>query len=326
MRHLLGWFMTLAILAWTAGGAMAADKIVLKVGHDSPTSHPYQAAWVKFKEIVESETKGAVEVQIFPDAQIGDEPKLLEGIRLGTVDGAGISSLNLAQVVPELQLFSLPFLFRDVTHLYRVEDGPIGKQLSKAIEGKTGTMVLGWAHVGVRVIWNSKRPVLKPADLKGIKMRTMSNPIILDSFTAFGAQATTIPFAELYTALQQGVVDGADNDVVDILTSKFYEVTKHVSWTNHTILGTTFLFSKRRYDRLSPEVQKAVLKGGEQLGPTMRKGMDSLAEDATKQLKAKGLQFHEVDTKPFKELVTPVYKKYADRVGGMKMIEDVGRQ
>jgi tripartite ATP-independent transporter DctP family solute receptor len=304
----------------------AAEKIVLKVGHDSSTTHPYQTFWARFKEVLEAETRQAVEVQIFPDAQLGDEPRMLEGLRLGTLDGQTISSGSLAPFVPEIDLLHLPFLFRDVPHLLRVLDGPIGGRLTKTVEARTGAVVLGWISGAPRLMWNKKRPIHRPEDLKGLKLRVQTGPLFIDTFNALGAQATIVSFAELYTALQQGVVDGSDQDAVDILTLKFYEVTKYVAETNHGVGSRAFLFSKKRFDRLAPAVQNAVLKAGQDATAAGRKATEDLVQTATVQLKQKGLQFNTVDLKPFRDLVQPVYSKHAKRVGGIELIEEVAKQ
>jgi tripartite ATP-independent transporter DctP family solute receptor len=324
MKRIVLTAVVFTLLGGTSVGA--AEKILLKVGHDSPTTHPYQRLWEKFGQVLETEAPGAVQVQIFPDAQLGDEPKMLEALRLGALDAMTIASVNLAPSVPEVDLFSLPFLFRDLPHLYRVVDGPIGQRLATTIEAKSGALVLGWMAGGTRLVWNKKKPIYRPEDLRGVKLRVMGTPIMVDTFSTLGAQATTVAFTELYTALQQGVVDGADNDVVDILSFKFNEVTKYVSETNHVILAVAVIFSKNRYDRLSPEIQRAVVKAGKEATTLGRKTWDGAVESAIAELKQKGLQFNKVDLKPFKEAAQKIYPKYAEKVGGAKLIEEVEKQ
>ena len=327
MRHLLGSVAAAAMLVMgLATGAVSADKIVLKVGHDSGVTHPHQKGMEKFKEVLEAETKGAVEVQIFPNAQLGDETKLVEGIRLGSVDAANASMGNIAPFVSEVDLFNLPFIFRDAAHAYKVLDGPVGQRIAKAMEAKAGVVFLGWSSVDFRTMWNSKRPIRSPADLKGLKMRVQASPIMIDTFNALGAQATPLSFAELYNALQQKVVDGADNGVGDILEEKFYEVTKYVSLTNHFAAVVAGLFSKKRFDRLPPDVQQAVLKAGRAASAAQRAAMASLEAGALDEVKKKGLEVYTVDKKPFQEAVEKIYPKYADRVGGAKVIDEVRSQ
>jgi tripartite ATP-independent transporter DctP family solute receptor len=311
-------------ISFVAGSATAQTSI--KIGHDSATGHPYQVIFEEFKKVLEAETNGAVEVLIYPDAQLGNETQMLEGIRLGTLDGAMATGFNVSTFVPEMELFNLPFLFKDVQHVYRVADGPIGDGLEAAIETQLKARVLGWTTTGARVIWNNRKPIVEPEDLEGIKMRVPNTPIMVDTFNAFGAVATTIPFSELYTALQQGVVDGADNDVVDIVAMKFNEVTKYVSMSNHLIVATVFVFSKSRFDSFSPEIQSAVVKAAEAGISAGRVAQENLAASAVDELKAKGLVFNDVDLDAFVKLVDPIYAKYADSVGGMELIEKVKSQ
>ena len=317
---------TVVALAGLAPVPADAQRQVLKIGHDSHVTHPYQKAMEKFKEVLETETRNAVEVQIFPNAQLGDEAQMFEGIRLGTIDAAAASTANISGFVPEVDVFSLPFVFRDLSHMYRVADGPIGQRIAKSIEAKTSSIVLGWWTAGLRTTWNSKRPVHTPADLKGLKMRVMSSPIMLDTFNALGAQATPIPFSELYTSLRQGVVDGADNDVVDIMSEKFFEVTKYVSLTNHFVATVVFAFSKRRFERLSPDIQQAIIKAGQAALPVQRAAQEALADTSLAEIKQRGLQVITVEQKPFRDAVQRVYAKYADRIGGMQILEEIAKQ
>lgn len=149
---------------------------------------------------------------------------------------------------------------------------------------------------------------------------------MLDTFNALGAQATPIPFSELYTSLRQGVVDGADNDVVDIMSEKFFEVTKYVSLTNHFVATVVFAFSKRRFERLSPDIQQAIMKAGQAALPVQRAAQEALADTSLAQIKQRGLQVITVEQKPFRDTVQRVYVKYADRIGGMQVLEEIAKQ
>jgi TRAP-type C4-dicarboxylate transport system substrate-binding protein len=167
---------------------------------------------------------------------------------------------------------------------------------------------------------------MTPDDLKGLKIRVMGSPVLVDSFNALGAQATPMSFGEVYTALQQGVIDGAETDHIDLLVEKFYEVTKYVSLTGHMYLANLFIFSKKVYDKLPADVQTAVLKAGDAAIVAERKAMDVKTEMALAELKKKGLKFYEVDQKLFQSKVGVVYEKNAKKVGGMKAIEQVAQQ
>ena len=320
MKRFLSFLAVIGLLAWGATPADAAEKIVLKIAQDSSTEHPYQKGLEKFKEVLEAETGGAVEVQIFPNGQLGSEEQAIDGIKLNTLDATVVSAGNLAGFVPEVDLFNLPFIFEDQAGFFRVLDGPVGDMVGRVIEAKTNSVMLGYWTFGTRNAWNGKRPIRTPEDLKGLKIRVMGSPVLLDTFNAFGAQATNMSWGEIYTAVQQGVIDGAESDVVDLLVEKFYEVTKYYSLTEHLIGAAPFIFSKKRYDSLPAHIQVAVLNAGAAAEAAEREAQQSFVDDAIIQLKASGIEFITVDKDLFKAKVQPVYEKYADQVGGMDLI------
>lgn len=302
-------------------------KIVLKVAHNGTENHPFQAGFERFRDVLEAETNGAVELQIFPNEQLGSEEEASQMVKLGLIAASASSTAGgLSTSVPEAELFNLPFIFRDLEHCYQVLDGPVGQWLAGIIEDKLNCVVLGYWFSGIRNVWNSKRPIMTPDDLKGIKIRVMSSPILIESFNTLGAQATPLAFGELYSALQTGVVDGAETDHLDLLYEKFHEVTKYVSYTNHMFLVIALIFSKKIYDRLPPDIQDAVLKAGKASVITERAAMDTLTEAAFQELKEKGLKFYKVDKDIFREKVESVYKKNANKVGGMERIDQVIKQ
>jgi len=298
-------------------------SIVLKVAHNGSENHPFQTGFLKFKEVVESETGGIVEVQIFPASQLATEEEANQMIQLGTIAAAATSAGGLGPFVPEVDLFNLPFIFRDLDHFYSVLDGAIGRRVALRIEKNLDCVMLGYWFSGIRNAWNAKRPVRTPDDLHGLKIRVIGSPIVLDTFNAFGAQATNMSWGELYSALQQGVLDGAECDNADLLVEKFYEVTKYVSNTNHLFLAASLIFSRKQFDKLPPFVQTAVLKAGEASVAVQRKAMEEKLDSALGELKKKGLVFNEVDKKLFQDKVSIVYKNNAAKVGGMQVIEQV---
>jgi tripartite ATP-independent transporter DctP family solute receptor len=305
-------------------GGEKVKKIVLKVAHNGPEVHPFQKGYEKFKEVLEAATDGAVEVQIFPNSQLGSEEEATQMVKLGLIAANASSTAGgLSTTVSEAELFNLPFIFRDLDHCYSVIDGPIGQNLARTVEEKLNCLVLGYWFSGIRNVWNSKRPVLSPDDLRGIKLRVMSSPMLIESFNALGAQATPLAFGELYSALQTGVVDGGETDHLDLLYEKFHEVTKYVSYTNHMFLVIALIFSKKIYNKLPPDVQDAVLKAGKASVSAEREAMDALTESALAELKALGIEFYEVDKAPFREKLERVYRNNSEKVGGMALIEQI---
>jgi len=303
-----------------------AERIILKVAHNGSEQHPFQAGFEKFKEVMETETNGVVEVQIFPNAQLGSEEEANQMVMLGLVSASAAGSASLGTFVPEAELFNLPFIFRDLPHFYRVLDGEIGREVAAKIENKLNCIVLGYWFSGIRNVWNSRKPVLTPDDLKGMKIRVMASPILVETFNALGAQATPMSFGQLYSALQMGVVDGAETDHIDLLQERFFDVTKYVSYTNHMFLAIGLIFSKKQFDNLPSDIQETVLKAGRESVIAEREAMETVTNAALVELKEKGLEFYEVDKKPFQEKVTGVYEENAEKVGGMEVIEAVGRQ
>ena len=235
--------MALGVGAAASRAAWGAPKVTLKAGHDSPATHPYQTGLNRFAEVLQRQTNGDIAVQTFPDAQLGNERDLTEGVRLGTIGVAVSSSAALSVFVKEMQVFNLPYITRDRQHQHRALAGPVGETLARELEAKAGGKIVGWFATSQRNVWNRIRPVEKPADLQGLKIRTRQSRVEIETYNAFGAKPTPIAFGELYTSLQTGVVDGGDNGVVDVLTLKFYEVTKYFSFTRHVDRKSTRLNS-----------------------------------------------------------------------------------
>jgi tripartite ATP-independent transporter DctP family solute receptor len=208
-------------------------------------------------------------------------------------------------------------------HFYEVLDGPIGDEIAKKIEQKLDCIVLGWWFSGIRNTWNSEKPIYTPKDLEGMKIRVIGSSIVLDTFNAFGAQATNMSFGELYSAIQQGVLDGAECDHIDLLVEKFYEVTKYVSYTEHLYLSVALIFSKKQLDKLPIDIKEALIKAGKESIMAQRNAMEEKTKDALTELKEKGLVFNAVDKKLFKEKAEVVYEKHAEEVGGMSLINQI---
>lgn len=324
LSSVVGVMLGVAILG-AAPSATAAD-IVLKAAHNGFEGHPFQDSHLKLKEILEARTGGAVEVQIFPGEQLGTAEQVTELVNLGTVAFTIAGSADISGFVPEAELLNLPFIFKDLGHFYRVLDGPVGNRIALAIEDRLNVIVLGWLYSGNRNLWNSKRRVLSPADMVGLKIRTMTSQVMVDSFNALGGQATPISFGELYTALQQGVVDGAEGDHIDLLGEKFHEVVKYVSLTGHIFLPGILLISKKVYDDLPVAVQTVVWEAAAESVRAEREAYTTKDKAAQGKLKDLGLVFDKVDTTNFQAALKDVYAKYADKVGGAELIEQVNRQ
>ena len=305
--------------------AHAAD-VVLRAAHNGFEGHPFDDGLLKLEEVLEARTGGAVDVQVFPAEQLGTEEQVTELLDLGTVAFNINGTAGISGFVPEADLLNLPFIFKDLDHFYRVIDGPVGSRISQAIESRLDVIVLGWMYGGNRNLWNSQRRVLAPADMEGLKIRTMSSEVMVDSFNALGGQATPISFGELYSALQQGVVDGAEGDHIDLLGEKFYETVKYVSLTGHIFLPAVLIMSQKVYDGLPVAVQAAVWEAAAASVEAERASYTEKDMAAQSQLKDLGLVFDHVDSGLFQAALADVYARYADKVGGAALIEQVNRQ
>jgi tripartite ATP-independent transporter DctP family solute receptor len=317
--------LTLTALAGVVFSSAQAAEYTLKIAHNGPEQHPYQDGALMFKTTLEKATSGAVEVQIFPGEQLGSEEETSQMIKQGTISCAVESAGGgLAPFVPEADLFNLPFVFNDIEHFYRVVDGPVGAKLATKVEKSLDAELLGWWFSGIRNVWNGKRVVKTPDDLKGLKIRVMGSPVLIDTFNTLGAQATPMSFGEVYTSLQQGVIDGAESDHVDLLVENFYEVTKHVSLTGHMYLAAGLVCSNKALSKLPQDIQAKVRAAA--ATTEQRSAMANMTGEALAELKTKGLVFQKVDVSLFRDKVKAVYERNAAKVGGMGAIEELTQQ
>ncbi|MFO1414496.1 MAG: TRAP transporter substrate-binding protein [Burkholderiales bacterium] len=299
-----------AALALALGIAPAFAQTKLTLGHGAAVGNPRHEASVAFANAVKQKTNGRVEVQVAPSAQLGDDAAMITALRSGTLDMSANSQGATAAIVPEYGAFGMPFLFTSPDQAFKLLDGPLGKELADASAAK-GLIVLGYWDNGIRHLSNNKKPVLTPADMKGLKVRTPPDAVTIDIMTALGAETQQIKFAELYVALQQGVVDGQENPLVNVYASKLYEVQKYISLTGHKFEMNPFLMSKRTWDKLSDADKKAIQEAANEATALQRKL--SKEEDAklAAELKAKGVRIDTVDTVPFQKATEPVIAKWS---------------
>jgi tripartite ATP-independent transporter DctP family solute receptor len=272
-----------------SGTALA--QTTLRLGHNISATSPYQVGAEAFAKAVAERTQGRVRVQIFPSGALGNERDMNEGIQLGTVDLGITSTAALGSFVPALQVLDVPFLFRNYAHARAVIDGPIGAELTKAINEKN-LEALALGEIGFRHISASKR-INAPDDLKGIKLRSQNNPVHLAAWRTLGAQPTVVGFTELYAALQSGVVDANEQPLSIHLSSKFFEVQKHLTLTNHIYGAAVLLASPSTMRRLSPADQEAVRAAAREAVAPMRRAVDTQDAAAIGALRQAGMTVHE---------------------------------
>lgn len=322
---LTGWLVVVVMLASLSVGFVSkasaleakkdsGKKWSLKAGHVAAATHPMNLTLIEMSKQIEQKTGGRVKFDVFPEAAIGGEREMIEGARIGTVDIALTTSAVLGNFAPQMKLFDLPFLFKDREDAIKVLDGPIGQKLLDSMTDK-GLIGLAFWENGFRNFTNSKRPINKPEDLKGLRMRTMENPIHLDAWKALGASPTPMAWAEVYTALQQGTVDGQENPLAIIFTNRIYEVQKYLAMTNHNYSPMVLLVSKKLWDTFPADI-KTAFKELARSNANVERGMLKQAEDKyLEDMKKAGVNVTYPDTAPFRERVKPVYDKYSKEIG-----------
>lgn len=246
-------------LTCIAGCSGDSTRIELRLGHDQTSGHPYDLAAKRFAEGVAEATGGAVTVNVFPAAQLGDSPEQIEGLYLGTLDLAVAAFSHVSQFCTEFGLFGAPFLFEDEAHFAAVFDGPVGELLDQACNRRYSVRLLSTFTSGYRVLFNGRRPVQSAADLQGLKIRVMGGEADAMTWQIFGAIPVPMPYSEVYSALQAGVIDGAENEAASILSNKFYEAARYFAPTNHLVLPMGLFISEQTMQRL-PEAYRTILR------------------------------------------------------------------
>jgi tripartite ATP-independent transporter DctP family solute receptor len=296
-----------AMLAVT--GLASAQTVKLTLGHGAAPGNPRHEASVKLAEVAKAKSNGRIDIQVAPSAQLGDDAAMVTALRTGALDMSANSQGAVANAVPEYAAFGMPFLFSNLEQVWKMLDGPLGKELADKSADK-GLVVLGYWDNGIRHMSNSKRALAKPEDLKGLKMRTPPDAVTVDIMQSLGAEAQQIKFAELYVALQQGVVDGQENPLMNIHASKLYEVNKFISLTGHKYEMTPLLMSKRTWDRLSDADRKILQEAALEATQLQRKLSKESDDKLLVDLKAKGVQINTVDKTPFAKATANVDDKW----------------
>jgi tripartite ATP-independent transporter DctP family solute receptor len=312
MRKFLCGLTASVLLLTAAGSALAA--IDLKLGHAINEEDVFHKAALKFKELVETRAQGEVTVTIYPNAKLGDERNLLESLKMGTVDMGIITGGPVINFLPSFGVLDLPFLFSSPEHAYKVLDGPIGAAFFKDME-KLGWKGLAYGERGFRSLTNSKRPVEKPEDIKGLKIRVMQNQIYIDSFTALGANAVPMAWTEALTALQQGTIDGQENPLNVIAAYNINESNNYLSITRHAYAPNVILMSMRTWNKLTPEQQSIVTESALEAARYNRDIDNAKEAEWLQSLKDKGMRVADPDLSSFRDAVKSVYEKYGQQFG-----------
>jgi tripartite ATP-independent transporter DctP family solute receptor len=293
-----------------AGTACAQDKQVWKAADVHPLGYPTIEAIISMGKKIEKETNGRISIVMYHSMQLGGEKEMIEQAQVGALQIARVSVGALGPVVDDLNVFNLPFMFRNEEHMRKVIDGPIGDELLQKVSNSTARLIaLGWMDAGTRNVYTSK-PITKPADLKGLKVRMMGNPIFVETMNAMGGNGVAMGYNELYSALQTHVVDGAENNPPSMLTANHYQVVKVYSLTGHLIIPEMFVFSKATWDKLTPADQAMLKKHSREAQMEQRDRWNKYTAEAEDKLKAAGVQFVPADKEAFFKATQPIRDKY----------------
>lgn len=295
--------------------ATVQAQTILKIGYATSKESHYGVGSTVFCDEVEKGTQGRYKCQQFPNSALGGEREEIEAVQLGTQDVVNTSTGPLGNFVPEVKIVDIPFLFRDYDHARKVMDGPIGQDLLKKMQAK-GLIGLAWTENGFRHMTNSKHPIVHASDAAGLKMRTMENKVHMDGYKTFGILPTPMAFPELFTALQQGTVDGQENPIPVILAAKFAQVQKYLSLTGHVYSPAVLILSPNVWNKLSDADKKVFVEAAKKGGAAQRKKVNDDENNGIALLKKEGMQVVEkVDGESFRKAIAPAYQQFAKEFG-----------
>ena len=297
-------------------------QTTIQVSHPTPATSHYGSGTQAFCDDLDKRTSGRYKCRI--QAGANDERANVEALQLGTLDITNTSTGPVGNFVPEIGIVDIPFLFRDYDHARRVLDGPIGQEMLAKFPAK-GIVALAWTENGFRHMTNSKRAIVKPEDVKGLKVRTMQNKVHMTALSSIGVQPTPMAFSELFTALQQGVVDGQENPLSVIVPSKFSQVQKYLSLTGHVYSPSLLLASPKLWNSLSEADKKNFLEAARTGAAAQRKAVTDFEQSGIEQLRKEGMTVTtQVDGQAFRSAMTPVWAEFAKTYGAdnIKRIQD----
>ena len=300
------------ILFVLPGAAQAA--VTIRLATEATKLDPTFELPNKFKELVETRGQGTLDVKFFSGGALGTQRQLQEQIQLGTIDAISTAS-DMPELEPKFAIVDFPFLFSERQHVYKVLDGPIGEELNQVLIRNKGVRVLAYGELGFRHFTNSVRPINKPEDLKGLKIRVPPAKIRVAAIRAMGAAATPMPAKELYTALQQRVVDGQENPIAAIVAWSLWEVQKFVSLTNHVYTPVYLLINERVYQSLAPEIRRILHEAAAEAKAWQRAENQRNEERDLQQARDRGMQVNTAEVKAFSALTRPIWDEFSASVG-----------
>ena len=307
--------------AANSGAAASTAAKTFKVGHALTESSAFHTGLLKFKELVEEKSGGSIGVEIYPNAALGSEGEMAEGLVMGTIDAALIGTSSVCKLEPTFEVFNLPYLFRDNEHADAVTMGEVGDYFSEKIRSSSNVQTLSIWESGFRHYSNNKHEINSPADMAGLLIRIPSSAVQAATLEALGASSTNIATGEIYIACSNGTIDGQESPIDTVVTSNFNEVQKYMVLDGHVYGVMGFLMNGKLYDSFSAEEQQIILEAAEEAGIHEREARRTLEEEQIQQLKDDGMVINEdPDKEEWKAIVAPVYEQYYD-VFGRDLIE-----
>jgi tripartite ATP-independent transporter DctP family solute receptor len=297
--------------------AAGKGPVVLKISNGINEAHPTYLGCVEFKRLVESRLPGKYEVQVYANSQLGDDVRATEAVRMGTLEMVATSASPITGLIPQFNVFDLPFIVTSTKAADAIFDGPVGAKLASLVEPK-GMKLLAYYENGFRQLTNSNRQVKSPADLKGLKIRTMENPIHLALWRVLGANPTPMPFSEVFTAMQQKTIDGQENPIPIIALSKFYEVQKYLTMTGHVYGPFLLLINKKLWDSFPAEDQKIIQQAAQESAVFQRATTRKMNADLVSQIQEKGTTVTVLtpdQLKVFQDATKSVYDTWVPKIG-----------
>jgi tripartite ATP-independent transporter DctP family solute receptor len=312
-----------AIAALLFGFSVSAQDFTLRAGHDQPVGSMYDEGHQMFKKLVEERSKGRIRVNVFPAAQLGSEVAMVEGLRLGTIDVICANAPNAAAFIPELGLFSVAYLFKDIQHFERVVNDPkfVQRMESLVASKNLGIRLVGFYAAGVRNVYSRKGSVSSPDDLKGVKIRVQNNPIEVKVWRTFGAIPTPMNFGEVYQALQSGVLDAAENGLAVIESNKHFEAAKYVSQTEHQRNLSALYVNEKKLASMPKDLQEIVLQAAKEASVHERKKDAELVAAAADRLKSRGAVLTSPDKARFIQLIAPIQDEVARELKATELLQ-----
>ena len=321
MKRLLALPILLSVLLLASCSGVQGDVTVLKLGHGMDPQHPVARAMDYMAEVAAEISEGAMRIDIYPAGQLGSERELLELLQIGSVPITKVSAAALEGFAPAFKMFSVPYLFRDKDHMFRVLEGEVGRDLLRSGE-QYWLRGLTYYDAGSRSFYTKNRPIQSPADLAGLKIRVMESPSAVQMVNQLGGSATPISYGELYSALQQGVVDGAENNPPSFHMSRHYEVCKYYTLDEHTSIPDVLVISTEAWERLTPQEQAWLQAAANESAERQKVLWREAVDEAMRVVQEAGVEIIRPAKEPFVEKVEPLYQTYARPESGAWAAED----